>query len=163
VYVILYHTPRHWSAEPKQAGDTLKWLEYPNLSVYSWFALMIVFYKPCTELFLSLEFHVFLINVCLWVILIVLVLLPAGYFVFLVLLHIERERCFESSTHMYQAFVMSCCSGNFKFLCVFLGQLLPKLSVCIESCFLSAVSDYCTFQLLWIYWLSAFLFQEGEQ
>jgi len=72
------------------------------------------------------------------------VLLPAGYFV-LVLLHIERERYFEPFTHMYQAFVMSCCSGNFQFLRVVFGQLLPKLSVCIQSCLLSAVSDYCSF------------------
>jgi len=71
------------------------------------------------------------------------VLLHAGYFV-LVLLHFERERYFEPSTHMYQAFIMSC-SGNFQFLHLFFGQLLLKLSVCIESCFLSAVSDYCTF------------------
>jgi len=62
----------------------------------------------------------------------------------LVLLHIERERYFEPFTHMYQAFVMSCSSGNFQFLHVVFGQLLPKLSVGIQNCFLSAVSDHCT-------------------
>ena len=46
---------------------------------------------------------------------------------------------------MYQAFVMSCCSGNFQFVQYVFWELLPKVTVCIERCFLSAVSDCCTF------------------
>jgi hypothetical protein len=97
----------------KQAGESLKWLEYPTLSVYSSFALMIVFYKPCSECFLSLEFHLFFINIWLWVTMIVLVLLPANYFFVLVLLPASYFVCFSATACKLLCFSATAC----KLLC----------------------------------------------